>query len=204
MIEIRFHGRGGHGAVTAAKVLALAAAKEDKFVLAYPFYGVERRGAPVTAFARIDDRPVRERAMIKNPDVVVIFDETLVLWPSLLRKYGREKLLATSRVNVLDGLKKDGLVVLNTKKAPSTIKKMLERSDIRIATVDATSVSIKYGLGTAFEPIPNMPMLGALVKATNIVSLDTALESAKEIAPGRVEQNLNAIKEAYENTVVGE
>lgn len=204
MIEIRFHGRGGHGAVTAAKVLALAAAKEDKFVLAYPFYGVERRGAPVTAFARIDDRPVRERAMIKTPDVVVIFDETLVLWPSLLRKYGREKLLATSRVNVLDGLKSGGLVVLNTKKSPSIIKKMLERPDVRVATVDATSVSIRYGLGTAFEPIPNMPMLGALVKATSIVSLNTTLESAKEIAPGRVEQNLNAIKEAYENTVVGE
>ena len=81
---------------------------------------------------------------------------------------------------------------------------MLERPDIRVATVDATSVSIKYGLGTALEPIPNMPMLGALVKASNIVSLDTTLESAKEIAPGRIEQNLNAIKEAYENTVVGD
>jgi len=199
MIEIRFHGRGGQGAVTAVTLLAMALAKENKYVLAFPFYGVERRGAPVTAYARIDERPVRERSMIKNPDIVVVIDETLVRYPKLERE-GKQ---AAPKVDVVGGLKENGWLIINTSKSPEEVADLMDNPLFKIATVDATEISIKYGLGPKMEPIPNMPMLGALVKATNIVKLESIIESIKERPPGNPDNNIAAVKEAYEKTKVG-
>ena len=199
MIEIRFHGRGGQGAVTAAKLLAMAIAKEEKYVLAFPYYGVERRGAPVTAYVRMDEKPVRERSMIKTPDIVVVIDETLVSYPKLVK----EGIQTGPKVNVVEGLKEGGWLIINTRRSPEEVKDLMENPNYKIATVDATSISIKYGLGPKMEPIPNTPMLGALVKATNLVRLESVIDSVKESPPGDPERNISAIKDAYENTKVG-
>ncbi len=101
MIEVRFHGRGGQGVVTAADILAMAAFYDGKFCQSFPFFGVERRGAPVMAFSRIDDRPVRMRSQIYTPDYVVVQDPTLL-----------------EIIDVTSGLKDEGIVIINTEKSP--------------------------------------------------------------------------------------
>ena len=105
MIEIRFHGRGGQGAVTAANLLAMAAFREGKDVQAFPYFGVERRGAPVTAFTKIDDRPVRIKSQIYEPDHVIVMDSSLL-----------------KAVDVDQGLKNGGVILVNTDKKPQDIQ----------------------------------------------------------------------------------
>lgn len=174
MKEIRFHGRGGQGAVTAAEVLAVAAHKDGKFSQAFPFFGVERRGAPVMAFARIDDKFIRTRQQIYEPDIVVVLDPTLA-----------------QSAEVLNGLKPDGILIFNTTAKPS-----LARS-AKLLTVDATKIALEE-IG---KPFVNMPMLGALVKATGVVSLDSVVKTIEERYPGEVgKKNAKAIKRTYEET----
>ncbi|MDI6916981.1 MAG: pyruvate ferredoxin oxidoreductase subunit gamma [Thermoplasmatales archaeon] len=180
MIEIRFHGRGGQGAVTAANILADACFKEGKDVQSFPFFGVERRGAPVTAFARIDSKPIRIKYEIYEPDFVVVLDS---------------KLMKT--VNVLEGLKKNGSVLINTNRRPDEIK-----MDAKIATVDATGIALKHKLGSRMAPIINTAILGAFAKASSIVKIDSILKSIKEMAPAKKEENVNAAKEAYEKVIM--
>lgn len=182
MIEIRFHGRGGQGAVTAANILADACFKEGKDVQSFPFFGVERRGAPVTAFTRIDSKPIRIKYQIYEPDFVVVMDSGLM-----------------KTVNVLEGLKKNGSVLINTSSSsrPDEIK-----MDAKIATVDATGIALKHKLGSRMAPIINTAILGALAKASNVVKITTIMESIKEIAPARKEENADAAKEAYENVMM--
>ncbi|MDH5442795.1 MAG: pyruvate ferredoxin oxidoreductase subunit gamma [Candidatus Hadarchaeaceae archaeon] len=175
MIEIRFHGRGGQGAVTAARLLAEAAFAEGKYSQALPFFGAERRGAPVLAFTRIDSRPIRIRTQIYEPDYVVVLD------PSLLEV-----------VNVASGIKRDGLIVLNS-------KKNAQFSNAKSAFVDATSIA-KEMLGV---PITNTAMLGAFAKATKLVSLDSLINVIKGRFSGKLaDKNIAAIKAAYEQTKV--
>ena len=183
LTEIRWHGRGGQGAVTSAELLAQAAINEGKYALAFPAFGAERRGAPVVAFVRIDDsRPIRIRAEITEPDIVVVLD------PSLLRV-----------VNVASGLKANGILVVNTPREPADIRREFGVTG-SLATVDATRIAREL-LGV---PIVNTAMIGALLKAAGIVKLESLIEPLKERFGRLAERNINAMQRAYEVTVMRE
>ncbi len=137
IIEVRWHGRGGQGAVTAAELLAKAAYIDGyKDVQAFPFFGAERRGAPVTAFTRISSKKIHLRSQIYNPDVVVVLD------PSLL-----------GMVNVLEGLRNGGMLVVNISKQPEELLEMGIPPKYKIATVDATKIALDLGLKVAGIPV---------------------------------------------------
>jgi pyruvate ferredoxin oxidoreductase gamma subunit len=182
MKEFRFHGRGGQGAVTSAELLALAAIDEGRFAQAFPSFGPERRGAPVVAFARIDDRQIRNRTAVESPDVVCVLD------PSLL-----------AIVNVLHGMPATGTLVLNWSRSVEQLRKELGFT-CRLAVVNANQISRE----TIGRTIANTTMLGALVKATNATSA-TALEAAIQHRFGRIaSRNIAAFKRAVEETHVDE
>ena len=175
MKEIRFHGRGGQGAVTAARLLAEAAFLEGWHSQAFPFFGAERRGAPVTAFARIDTKPIRIRTQIYEPNYVVVLDSTLL-----------------EAVNVAAGLKRGGMIVLNAREKPEGMRG-------KVAVVDATAVAIE----TLGAPITNTAMLGAFVKATKLLSLDSVVKAVEERFKGELaKKNAAAVRLAYERMVV--
>jgi pyruvate ferredoxin oxidoreductase gamma subunit len=183
MIEIRWHGRGGQGAVTSAEILAQAAISEGKYAQAFPSFGPERRGAPVQAFVRVDpDHPVRVRSSITEPDVVVVLD------PSLL-----------SIVDVTSGLKPGGIVIINTVKTPGKIH---EETGIkaRIATIGATKIAQEV-LGV---PITNTTMIGAVIKATGVVQPESTFEPLKRRFGRLGERNIEVMKRAYAETVIEE
>jgi len=183
MLEIRWHGRGGQGAVTSAEMLARAAIGEGKYAQAFPSFGPERRGAPVLAFVRISSRdPIRVRTEITEPDIVVVLD------PRLL-----------GIVNVTSGLKPDGMVIINTKKKAEEIRKEFN-INTPIATVDATKIAREI-LGV---PITNTTMIGAVVKATGSVGLESLEEPLKHRFGRLGERNIDAMKRAYEETVIEE
>jgi 2-oxoacid:acceptor oxidoreductase gamma subunit (pyruvate/2-ketoisovalerate family) len=186
MYEICFHGRGGQGAVTAANILAIAAFKAGKYTQSFPFFGVERRGAPVMAFTRMDDKKIRLKTQVYEPDAVVVLD------PSLLEA-----------VDITSGLKKRGIMILNSKKKPDEFD-----FDNPIATVDATTIAIDHGLGSKTAPIVNTSILGAYAKAMEVlktegyVPIDKILEAVKEKAPVKPRENTEATRKAYEETEV--
>jgi pyruvate ferredoxin oxidoreductase gamma subunit len=182
MIEIRWHGRGGQGAVTSIEMLALAAIEEGKYAQGFPSFGPERRGAPVAAFNRIDDKRIRARSAIYNPDVVVVLDASLV-----------------GLVNVLDGLKPDGTLVVNTVKSPDEIKKELNFKGT-VATVDASHIARKE-LGV---PITNTTMLGAVAKAIKVIKLKSLEGPLKERFGRLAPRNINALKRAYKELKISE
>ncbi len=178
MLEIRWHGRGGQGVVTAAKLLAAAALREGKHFQAFPEYGPERRGAPVQAFTRIDDAPIRVFAHIAAPNVVVVLDETLL-----------------GKVPVADGLRQDGVLVANFAGTPAELRSMLGLRGGRVFTVDALRIASE----TLGRPITNTPMIGALLQAVPVVGLAHVVEELSEKFKGRVaESNVNAVRRAYE------
>jgi len=178
-LDIRFHGRGGQGAVTAVKILASAIHLEGKFTQAIPMYGTERRGAPVSAFCRVDDTRIRERDLVHDPDIVVVLD------PLLNRS-----------VDVTDGLKKGGLVIVNH---PGSAKETGLAGDFKVATVDAT----KIALDVIGRPITNTAILGAFAKATNLVTVDSLAKSLHmELSERLIPKNVEAMKKAYEATNV--
>lgn len=179
--EIRIHGRGGQGGVTAAEVLASAAFKEGKWVQAIPFFGAERRGAPVKAFARLSDEPILVRSQVYNPDYVMVLDETLL-----------------DIVDVAEGLKKDGIVIVNTTKKPEQIS--LKQG--RVATVDATGIALELQLVVAGLPVLNTTMLGAFARATDEIKLESVIKAIKEEWSGAAgEKNAKAAALAYERLV---
>ena len=183
LIEIRWHGRGGQGAVTSAELVAQAAINEGKYAQAFPAFGAERRGAPVVAFVRINcDEPIRVRAEVAEPDVVVVLD------PSLLRV-----------VDVASGLKARGMLVVNSKKQPEQIKKEFgfNRS---LATVDATNIAREL-LGVT---IVNTSMIGALLRTTGVVKLESLFGPLRQRFGRLAERNIDAMKRAYEETSVKE
>lgn len=186
MIEIRLHGRGGQGSVVASKILASAMLKEDKWAQAFPEFGVERRGQPVTAFLRIDTKPIGAHYRIYEPDHIVILDPTLL-----------------GQINMTEGLKEGGWIVINSEKSPDEIEIQLDKGKpcpYRIACVDATGIAIKYGLGSRAAPIVNSAIIGAFVRATGCIGIKSVLQSIKEESPAKPEENAMAAKEAYENT----
>jgi pyruvate ferredoxin oxidoreductase gamma subunit/2-oxoisovalerate ferredoxin oxidoreductase gamma subunit len=178
MYEIRFHGRGGQGAVTASKILATAAFLEGKWVTAFPYFGTERRGAPVTAFTRLDDKRIELRSQIYEPDAVIVLDKSLM-----------------NIVNVTDGLKNDGVIIVNGRSGG--VKGV---GKYRVGYVDATSIAIRNGLGDPSHPIVNTSILGAFSKVSNAVSLRSIKKATTEMVPSKKNENVNAIEEAYEET----
>lgn len=176
MIEIRFHGRGGQGSVTAAEILAKAVFEEGKYTQAFPSFGVERRGAPVTAFTRISDEPIRRRYQIYNPEYVVVLDETLA-----------------NVVNLTSGLQDDGAILINSKR--EEIESLM---DTTTYTVDATGIALDI-LG---RDIVNTTMLGFLAAKTNVVSLDSLLKIIKNTFKGKVaDKNVKATEFIYEQSI---
>lgn len=175
MIEIRFHGRGGQGAVTASRIIAIAAYEEGQYSQAIPMYGTERRGAPLTAFVRLDNQRVRERELVHNPDISVVLDP-----------------LIAKQQAVVDNLKAGGLVLLNTADNPEDVKL---GGDFKVATVDATTIALE----TLGRPITNTAILGAFAKITGVVKVESIEKAIKKNFPGRLgEMNIAAVKRSYE------
>lgn len=182
MIEIRFHGRGGQGAVKASSIFAEAAFEEGKEVQSFPFFGVERRGAPVTAYTRISDDEIRIHCYIYEPDVIVVLDPTLI-----------------GAVPLTDGLKENGKILLNTARPPAEFKDLAKDvSGAKIYTVDATKIAINHGLGSESAPIVNTAILGALAKATGMASIENVMKSIKKIIPVKQDKNADAAKDAFD------
>lgn len=180
--EVRWHGRGGQGAVTSAELIALAAIEKEKYAQSFPSFGPERRGAPVQAFLRVGDEPIRVRSEIAEPDVVVVLN------PDLLRV-----------VNVTSGLKKGGTLIVNTKKSVDEIKEKYG-DGYRVATVDAMKIA-KESIGL---PITNTTMMGALLKVVPLVEPDDMIGPLEHRFGKVAEKNITAMRRAYDETVVKE
>ena len=181
MIEVRWHGRGGQGAWTASNLLAMAALREGKYVQSFPTFGPERMGAPVLAFTRISDEPIEVHCGVYNPDIIVVLDPTL-LTPS-----------------IVEGLKEGGYIVVNYSGDPDKLYKTIgiEKGKYKVYVAPATEIAVKI-LGRA---ITNTAMLGALVKATGLVKLESVFEAVKERFGGKLaEKNIEVVKQTYEQT----
>ena len=176
MKEIRIHGRGGMGAVKAAEALVYAAVMDGKYGNSIPFFGFERQGAPVTAFIRISDEPIRPKNRVYNPHILIVLDPTIM-----------------NAVDVFDGIREDGVLILNTAQAPESLKMP---GNIRtLATVDATKIAMEM-LG---RPITNTVMLGAFCRTTGLVSIEAVAEKVEELWGAK---NREALYEGYRQTVV--
>lgn len=185
--EIRFHGRGGQGAVTAAKLLVEAALKEGKCFQAMPDYGGERMGAPIRAYTRISEKPIVPHCLVTDPDIVVVIDPTLL-----------------NSINVTEGIKKNGIIVVNTPLSPAEMRAKLGYKGGKVATVDATKIALQ-NLG---RNIPNVPMLGALLKVTPVVDTQGLLSIVKYklgaiMKASVVEANVKAYEQAYNECQIG-
>ena len=181
MIEIRMHGRGGQGAVIAAKILASALFKEGKYAQSFPSFGVERRGAPVMAFTRIDNKPIYLRCEIYAPDHLIVLDPTLIL-----------------HLNVTAGLKPGGMILINSEQEPAAFNLPAE---FRVATIDATGIAVRHGLGTKSIPVVNTAILGAFSRLTGLVGIDATAQAVVESVPAKQEANELATREAYAELV---
>jgi pyruvate ferredoxin oxidoreductase gamma subunit len=186
-IEFRWHGRGGQGTVTAAKLLAETMLGNGKYVQAFPEYGPERMGAPVRAYNRISDNPLTIHCQVTNPKVVIVVDPSLV-----------------GIVDILEGVPEDGIIIINTPKSAEQIRNRLKAGRQKIYTVDASKISIE----TLGRPMPNTPMLGALAKATNEMSISALLEQvkknfSKKFNPKVIEANIKGIERAYQEVQEG-
>jgi len=185
LLEIRWHGRGGQGAKTAAQLLADTAMGSGDYIQAFPEYGPERAGAPIRAFTRISNSPINIHCGVTNPDIVVVIDPTLL-----------------ESIDVTDGIE-SGILLVNTSKNPDELRKMLNFKEGKVGTVDATRIA----LDTLKLPMPNLPMLGALLKARPIVSLED-LEGKirdkflKKIGEEKTNANIEGVKKAYEEVKV--
>ncbi len=177
MRELRIHGRGGQGAVFASKLLASALFKEGKSVQSFPAFGVERRGAPVTAVLRASDGPILLRCEITAPDDLLVLDPTLI-----------------QAVDVTTGLKPGGLVLVNSELPPAGYGALAAR--FRVVTVDASAIARRHGLGSKTQPIVNTAILGAFAAASGQVGLEAVCEAIREDIPIEPERNVEAALEA--------
>ena len=184
IVEIRWHGRGGQGAKTAALFSRTPRYREGKNIQAFPEYGPERMGAPVQSFNRLSDKPITLHCGITSPKYVAVLD------PTLMRS-----------VDVLAGMPDDGKIVINSSKSPAEIKSELKIKNIKVYTIDASKIS-KETIG---RDIPNTPMIGALVAATGLLNIDNLIKDMEQklkkkfaSKPEVIQGNLNAVKRAYE------
>jgi 2-oxoacid:acceptor oxidoreductase gamma subunit (pyruvate/2-ketoisovalerate family) len=184
VVEIVIHGRGGQGSVTAANLLVAAALKDgNKGVQAFPLFGAERRGAPVRAFARISESEIHLRSEIYEPDVVIIQDESIM-----------------ELVDVLKGLKNDGKILINTTKSPYDFD---FSKKYQIATIDATGIAIKHGILVGGIPVVNTPILGAVPKVLNKVTLPSIQNVILEKWKGEAgKSNVEATDDAFNQVEV--
>ncbi|MEM1514840.1 MAG: 2-oxoacid:acceptor oxidoreductase family protein [Candidatus Bathyarchaeia archaeon] len=181
LIEIRWHGRGGQGIVTVSRLLAQAALIDGKYIQSLPEFGPERRGAPVTGYTRISDEPILIHSQVYTPGIVVVVDPTLI-----------------GKADITKGLSHKGLIVAHSDKSPKDLKEILGVKDIGVFTVDAMKIALKV-LG---RPIYNTAMLGALLKASPLVKMDSLIKVIRERFPGVLgEKNIMVIKRAYEEAV---
>ena len=179
--EVRFHGRGGQGVVTASRLLANAALFEGKWIQAFPEFGPERAGAPIKGYTRISDEKFTIKSAVYTPDVVAVIDPTLV-----------------KLVPVTEGLKAGGIVIINSESDPATVKSELNVQGT-VGVVNATDIALE----TIGRPIANTAILGALVNVTGLVKLDSLIEALLDIFKGGVGQkNVEAIKRSYEEVKV--
>ncbi len=181
-VEIRWHGRGGQGTVTAAKALAEAALTGGKFIQAFPEYGPERAGAPIRVYSRIGANEITIHCPVRTPGIVVVLDPTLL-----------------GAVDVLEGAKDEATVIVNTAHSVDELKASRDWGNRKVFAVDANKISLEC-IGRV---MPNTPILGAMVKATNIVTLEMLLDDirinfAKKFSEKIIEGNISAIKRAYE------
>ncbi len=181
IVEIRIHGRGGQGAKTAAEFIAEAALSKDKQIQAFPEYGPERAGAPMKAYVRVSDKKIKTFAPVVSPDVVMVIDPTLI-----------------TSVDVAEGLAKDGILIVNTNKTSKEIRKGTDFNG-KIYCVDATKISID----TVGRNLPNTPMLGAFVKATDIIPLEAIFECIKEkflkkLGEDKTNKTIEGVKKAHD------
>lgn len=186
LIEVRWHGRGGQGAKTAAQFLAEAALDSGKFIQAFPEYGPERAGAPMRAYTRISDKVINIHSGVTSPDAVVVIDSTLLT------------------EEVLEGLPENGVLVVNTQESAADVRKKLNHHIGKVAVVDATKIALE----TIKTPMTNTPMLGALIKVVPIVPLEVVREKIKKkflkkLGEKKTESNLEAIKRAYDEVKIG-
>ncbi|MFH1612253.1 MAG: 2-oxoacid:acceptor oxidoreductase family protein [bacterium] len=188
LIEIRWHGRGGQGAKTAALLFGEALLEQGKYIQAFPEYGPERMGAPVQAFNRISDFPILLHCHITEPSIVVVLDTTLI-----------------NKVNVLSGLSLDGILIVNTHNSPLELREKNKIEGRKIFTIDASKIS-KECLG---QEIPNTTMMGALIKISGLIKIEELLKNTQKKLEKKfktkldvIEGNLNAIKRAYEEVIV--
>ncbi|MFB0526423.1 MAG: 2-oxoacid:acceptor oxidoreductase family protein [bacterium] len=187
LIEVRFHGRGGQGAKTAAQLLAETALGGGMYIQAFPEYGPERSGAPMRAYTRISDKPINLHCGVTSPSVVIVIDPTIM-----------------DTVDVAEGLGNQGILIVNTEEKPDAIRKKTNFKKGKVFTVDATQIS----LDTLGRPMPNTPMLGALIKATGIIKMKDLEENLKKkflkkIGEKAVKGNIDAIERAYKEAKSG-
>ncbi len=182
LTEIRWHGRGGQGAVTAAKMVAELALGQGRYFQAFPEYGPERSGAPLVAFTRVSDEPIQIYAGIEHPQIVVVLDSSLL-----------------AVVDVTKGSPDDAIVLVNSSRSPALLRKTYGIEGRRLYTVNATRIAVE----TIKRPIPNTPMVGALTRITGLFAIDEVVEFlrvdfSKKFPPKVVEGNINAITRSYE------
>lgn len=178
MLEIRFHGRGGQGTVVATILLAKAFFQAGYYVQSFPVFGVERRGAPVEAYLRLDEKEIWVRSNVYTPDHVVVLDRTLL-----------------QNVDVLQGLKPGGWILINVPAPPPDLGRF---SGFRLAFVDATRIALHHQLGTRTHPIANTAVLGAFARVLGMPPLEAIVRAIEEEVPRKTEENVQAAEEAYE------
>jgi pyruvate ferredoxin oxidoreductase gamma subunit len=182
LLEIRWHGRGGQGAKTAAILLGEAVSASGKYIQAFPEYGPERMGAPVLAFNRISSEPIRLHCQVANPKIVVVLDATLL-----------------GKADVTSGVPDDGLYIINTNLSPEEMREQLGLTGGKVYTLDATQISME----TIGRPIPNTPMMGALIRTTGLLTIDEFVANTRDrleakFRPDIVDKNIKAIERAYQ------
>lgn len=183
VLEVRIHGRGGQGGKTAAQFIAESGMDEGKYVQAFPEYGPERSGAPVTAYARISDEQIRLYQPVHNPDIILVIDPTLI-----------------GSIDVTEGAKEDSVVIVNTSKSPDEMKKELDFDNVH--TVDATKISIE---ATGVNK-PNVPILGAMIKITDAISIESVENKIrqkfeKKLGAEKTQATVDAIRRAYDEVL---
>ncbi len=180
LYEIRWHGRGGQGVVTAALLLAEAAVEEGMYALAIPFFGAERRGAPVVAYNKLSDSVIWSRGPVRKPHAVAVLDSSLL-----------------SIVNVTEGLREGGVLVVNTRRRPS-----VTGGQFSIAYVDATGIAVEEGLVLAGYPLVNMAMVGAVARVIGLIRLESLRKAVFRRWSGSLaEKNWKCVKRGYEEVV---
>jgi len=182
VVEIRVHGRGGQGSVIASKVLAAAFFEEGHFVQAFPAFGVERRGAPVMAFIRIDTAPVNLRCAVYSPDHLIVLDSAL-----------------TQTIDITEGFKDTGWILLNSPRKP---QEFVYAKKSRVAVVDANAIANRHRLGSQATPIVNTAILGAFARCTGLVKIESVTRAIAGGVPINPEGNTQAAIDAYTEVVM--